>query len=117
MQTPPAKTRPFLLDLLIILAAASVSGLLISLTGLTSLSNCYFLATVMLWIVAAVPIFGEVGGNTKTSFQARKEGKKARDVILQQEAQGKYSRGARITFLYGAGGFICLILAFVTTSL
>jgi hypothetical protein len=109
---PPAKPRPFLLDLLIILAVVSLIGLV--LQWLTSLSNTYFLAAVILWIVAIIPVFGEVGGNTKTSLQARKEGKKAREVIMQEEAAGKYSRGTRITFLYGLAGFVSFLLALLT---
>ena len=115
MESETKAPRPFLLDLLILLAGISLVGFLITLIFSTVLlSNMYFIATVLCWLVAAVPIFGEIGGNTKVSFQARKDGKIAREVIAEREKAGKYRKGTRITFLYGIGGFLSLILAFLT---
>ena len=107
--------RPFWLDALILLASTSLVGLILSLASSTvAISNVYFIAGVLFLLIAALPIFTEMGGNAKTSRQARKEGKHPLEIIKEQEKTGRYSRGTRITFLFGSCGFLCFILAVLT---
>jgi hypothetical protein len=108
------RVRPFWLSALILLAVASAAGYILSFITDISFSNLYFVEGILFLIVAVVPIFSEVGGNARTSFRARREGKEVREAIQQQQASGRYSKGTRITFLYGICGFICFILAVLT---
>ena len=108
------KPRPFWLDVLLIVAGVSVLGVILSLVSNTILSNVYFISAFVCLLIAAVPIFTEIGGNTRTSMQARREGKMPREAIQNLEKAGKYSRGTRITFLFGISGFICFVLAFLS---
>jgi hypothetical protein len=107
--------RPFWLSALILLAAASAAGYLLSLLTGISLSNLYFLAGTLFLLIAVFPVFAEVGGNARTSIKARQEKKEVREAIQEQQKSGRYAKGTRITFLYGICGFICFILALVTT--
>ncbi len=106
--------RPFLLDLLLLLVGTSLSGLVLSLLSSIVLSNVYFIAGVLFLLVSIIPIFSEMGGNARTSRRARKEGKNPLEIIKEQEKSGRYSRGSRITFLFGLSGFICFALAIST---
>jgi len=112
----PNETKPFWLDLLIVFGSVSVAALLGGvLTGSAGMiSNVYFVAAVVLWIVAVVPIFGEVGGNAKLTVQARKQGIRPKDLIQAQEPQRQ--RAGRVTFLYGLSGILSFIFAFVALT-
>jgi hypothetical protein len=109
-----ASSRPFWLNALILLAGASLACYVLSLVTSISLSNLYFLTGFLFLVVAAVPIFTEVGGNARTGLQARREGKQIREALQAQQASGRYSQGTRTTFLFGVSGFICFILAVAT---
>ena len=102
------------MDVLILLAGTSLVGWLLSLVSGVLLSDVYFVAAAAFLVVSAVPIFTEVGGNTRVGRQARKEGRRPREAIQEHEKSGKYARGTRITFLFGVSGFICFILAILT---
>ena len=107
--------RPFWLNALLLIVSTSLVGQIISLaSGTDALSNVYFFASVLFLLIAALPVFTEMGGNAKTSRQARKEGKHPLEIIKEQEKAGRYSRGTRITYLFGLCGFLCFILAILT---
>ena len=106
--------RPFWLNTLLLLASTSLIGLILSLISNISLSNVYFIAGTLFLLISSVPIFTEMGGNARSSRKAIKEGKNPLEYIQQQEKEGKYSRGTRITFLFGMSGFICFVLAVLT---
>jgi len=106
--------RPFWLDLLLLLVTTSLVGLILTLVSSVLLSNVYFLAGIAFLLIAIVPIFSEMGGNARAGRQARKEGKHPFEVIKENEKSGKYSRGSRITFLFGLSGFLCFALAILT---
>ena len=105
--------RPLVVNLILILGAVTLIALIAyALSGSSNaISNVYFISAFLLWVVAVIPLFTEVGGNTKLRLQARKEGKNVYELISEQEE--KYQRGGRVTFLYGSAGFICFFLAFV----
>jgi hypothetical protein len=110
----PRPARPFWLKALILLAGASLVCYALALVTDISLSNLYFLAGVLFLVVAVVPIFTEVGGNARTSLQARREGRQVRVALREQLDSGRYNQGTRTTFLFGISGFICFILAVAT---
>jgi len=109
--------RPFWLNLILIVGAVTLIGITWALIAqdISAVSNTYFLSTMVLWIVAIVPAFGEMGGNVKIRVEARKSGKDAKQMINAQEE--KYQRGGKVTFLFGLAGFICFILAFASLAL
>jgi hypothetical protein len=109
--------RPFWINLVLIIVAVTLIGIIWSLItqDVGAISNAYFLGTLVLWIVAVVPAFGEMGGNVRLRLEARKSGKDAKQLINAQEE--KYQRGGKVTFLFGLAGFICFILAFASLAL
>lgn len=106
--------RPFWQNALLLLGGTSLAGYLLSLLMSVSLSNIYFVAGTVFLVISAVPIFTEMGGNARTSLKARREGRKVSEAIQEQEESGRYSRGTRITFLFGICGMICFVLAILT---
>jgi hypothetical protein len=97
----------------LIVVIALLGGLITGSVGM--ISNIFFLAAFVLWIIAVIPAFGEVGSNTRLTIQARKEGINPKKLIDDKEEH--YRARGRITFLFGLCGFICFLLAFVTLIL
>lgn len=107
-------SRPLWLNVLILLVLTSLIGLFITLVSNVSLSNVYFLAGILYLLISVVPAFSEMGSNAKSSRQALKQGKNPLEIIQEQEKEGKYKRGSRVTFLFGFSGFLCFVLAVFT---
>lgn len=110
-------SRPFWQNLLVIIGAVTILGLLgyALFQDAAVLSNIYFLGAFVLWIVAIVPAFTEMGSSLKIRAEARKRGKDVK--LMRHAAEKKYQEGGRITFLFGLSGFVCFMLAFVTLAL
>ena len=85
------------------------------LGDLRQMSNLYFWSTLILFIIAAVPIFTEVGTSAKIAGKALKDGEKVGSQL--KEKQPAFDRGARITYLFGLAGFTTLILALLALSI
>ena len=111
MEKPP---RPIWQGFLIILGIVTLIALigLLVFQDVSVASNVYFIAAVVLWIVAVVPVFGEVDGNARLTRKAQRENLDRRELVMGQEE--KYNRGWRVTFLYGLSGIICFVMAFVS---
>ena len=110
-------SRPFWLNLFLIIGAVTLLGILgyLLFQDAGILSNIYFLGAFALWIVAVIPAFIEIGSSLKIRSDARKRGKDAK--LMLHAAEQKFQEGGQITFLFGLSGFICFILAFVTLAL
>lgn len=109
--------RPFWQQYLMIIAVDTIMvffGSLI-LGDLRQMSNLYFWSTLILFIIAAVPIFTELGTSAKIAGKALKDGEKVGSQL--KEKQPAFDRGARITYLFGSAGFTTLVLAFLTLSI
>jgi hypothetical protein len=79
------------------------------------ISNLYFWSSIVLFILAVIPIFSEVGASAKATGKAIKEGKKV--SVLLKEKRGDFDQGARTTYLYGLSGFTALFLSILTLPL
>jgi uncharacterized membrane protein len=117
MKPKTSSSRPFIINLFIILGVVTLIAIGMSLLNrdVSAASNTYFLGSFLLWIVAVIPIISEISSNTKIRIKARKEGKSAKKQIIDHE--DKYQQGGRITFLFGIAGFICFILAFLLLTI
>lgn len=108
------KPRPFWLNLLIILGVDSIlvfiGALLLRDWG--QVSNFYFWSSVLLLIIAVIPIFSEVGSSAKLAGKAVKDGVKVGPML--KEKQPIFERGAKTTYLYGLAGIITLILSMLS---
>mgnify|MGYP001450007822 CR=1 FL=1 len=109
--------RPFWLNLIILVGIVTLIGFIWFLftRNVSALSNTFFLGAFVLWLVAVVPAFGEMGSNIKIHIDARKEKKDA--LTMLREAEQKYQEGGRITYLFGLSGLICFILALASLAL
>jgi K+-transporting ATPase A subunit len=109
--------RPFwqlYLIILIIDTALVFFGSLI-LGDIRQMSNLFFWSTLIMLIVAAIPIFFEIGSRAKIIGKSLKEGE---EVSSQMEDKKKsFDRGARITYLFGLSGITTFILAFLALGL
>jgi len=109
--------RPFWQQYLMIIVIDTIIVFIGSLIlgDLRQMSNLYFWSTLILFIIAAVPIFTEVGTSAKIAGKALKDGEKVGSQL--KEKQPAFDRGARITYLFGLAGFTTLILAFLALSI
>ena len=109
--------RPFwqvyLLILIIVTGLVFIGSMLLG--DIRQMSNLYFWSTLILIIIAAIPIFFEIGSSAKIIGKSLKDGE---EVGSQMKDKKKtFDLGARITYLFGLSGITTLILAFLTLGL
>jgi hypothetical protein len=110
----PRKRRSFWQQYLSVIgidAVAVVIGALL-LGNLRQISNLFFISTIVLLIIAVIPIFSEIGSSAKIAGRAIREGEKVN--LILKEKQSVYAHGARITYLYGLSGMTTFILSIIT---
>ena len=112
LKTGPS--RPFWLNVLLLIAGAGLVSYVLSLITSISMSNFFFIIGTLFLFLAVIPVFSEVGGNARAGLQARQQGKQIREAIAERENSGRYTQGTRLTFLFGISGFVCFILAIAT---
>ncbi len=109
--------RPFWQQYLMVIGIDTVivfTGALI-LGDLRQMTNLYFWSTLILFIIAAVPVFTEVGTSAKIAGKALKNGEKVGSQL--KEKQPTFDRGARITYIFGLSAFTTFILAILTLAI
>jgi hypothetical protein len=79
------------------------------------MTNLYFWSTLILFIIASVPVFTEVGTRAKVAGKALKNGEMVGSQLKVK--QPTFDRGARITYLFGLAGITTFILAFLALSI
>ena len=109
--------RPFLQQYLMVMGIVTIIVVVGSLLlgNIRQISNLYFWSTLILFIIAAVPIFTEVGTSAKIAGKALKDGEKVGDQL--KEKQSTFDRGARITYLFGLSGITTFVLAILTLAI
>lgn len=109
-----SKPRPFWQQYLLIIGIDTLIVFLGSLLlgDLRQMTNLYFWSTLILLVIAAVPILTEVGTSAKIAGKAIKDGEEVGSQL--KEKQSSFDRGARITYLFGLAALTTFILAFVT---
>ncbi len=114
MNTNPERRPPFWAAYLRIMGidTLAVFALSLLLGGLQQVSNLYFWSTAILFLIAALPVFGEMGGSVRTVYRLSK-GEKMADLKHAQEAAAQ--KGWRITALYGLCGMSTFLLSIVTS--
>jgi hypothetical protein len=113
----PAQHRPlwqgFLTVLGIDTAIVLVGALILGNIG--QISNLYFLSSIILFIIAAIPIVTEVGSSAKIAGKAVKEGEKVGPQL--KEKQAVFERGAHTTYVFGLAGLAAFILSMLSLSI
>ncbi len=109
-----SKKRPFWQQYLLILAVDSIIVIIgaLLLGNIRQISNLYFYSTLVLLVIAAIPIFFEAGTRVKAMGSSLKDGEKAAEQL--KEKQSKFDRGARTTYLFGVASFTTFLLAIIT---
>lgn len=109
-----SKPSPFWQQYLLIIGIDTLIVFLGSLLlgDLRQMTNLYFWSTLILLVIAAVPILTEVGTSAKIAGKAIKDGEEIGSQL--KEKQSSFDRGARITYLFGLAALTTFILAFVT---
>lgn len=113
-QTEP---RPFWQRYLIIIGIESLLVMIGSLIlgDLRQITNLYFYSTIILLVIAAVPILTELGSSAKIVGKSLKDGEEAGTQLKEKKPQ--YDRGPRTTYLYGFAGLTTFILAIISLAL
>ena len=109
--------RPFWQQYLIVMGIVTIIAFVGSLLlgNIRQISNIYFWSTLILFIIAAVPIFTEVGTRVKVTGKAIKDGEQVGDQLKEKKAS--FDRGARSTYLFGLSGITTFILAILTLAI
>ena len=112
-----AKRRPFWQQYLFIMAVDTIIVFLgvLLLGNIQQISNLYFWSTLVLLVIAAIPIFIEVGTRVKSIGSVAKDSDEAAEQL--RERQSKFDRGARITYLFGLASVTTFILAVLTLAI
>ena len=113
--------RPFWQEYLIIMGIDAGVVLVLSLVfgGFHQLTNFFFYSTILLLVVAIVPIFTDFGTSGKAIKEMQKKGmrlsQKDEDFLTTQLQ--KSQRGNRTTFAYGLAAITAFILSVLTINL
>jgi hypothetical protein len=109
--------RPFWQQYLMVIGIDTVIVFIGSLIlgDLRQMTNLYFWSTLIFFIIAAVPVFSEVGTSAKIAGKALKDGEKVGSQL--KEKQPAFDRGARISYLFGLSAFTTFILAILTLAI
>jgi hypothetical protein len=97
------------LDTLVVLIGALVLG------NLRQISNLYFLSSIVLFIIAVIPIVTEVGSSAKIAGKAVKEGEKVGPLL--KDKQAIFERSAQTTYMFGLAGLAAFILSMLSLSI
>jgi len=103
----------YLLILLIVTTLVLFGALLLG--DIRQMSNLYFWSTLIMFIIAAIPIFFEIGSSARIIGRSLKEGDEIGDQMKNKKQT--FDRGARITYLFGLTGITTFILAFLALGL
>jgi uncharacterized membrane protein YhaH (DUF805 family) len=103
----------YLLILLIVTTLVLLGALLFG--DIRQMSNLYFWSTLIMFIIAAIPIFFEIGSSARIIGRSLKEGDEIGDQMKNKKQT--FDRGARITYLFGLTGITTFILAFLALGL
>jgi uncharacterized membrane protein YhaH (DUF805 family) len=109
--------QPFWQQYLVVIGIDTVIVFIGSLIlgDLRQMTNLYFWSTLILFIIAAVPVFTEIGTSAKIAGKALKDGEKVGSQL--KEKQPTFNRGARITYLFGLAGITTFTLALLALSI
>lgn len=77
--------------------------------------NLYFWSTLILFMLATVPVFTEVGTSAKIAGKTLIDEEKV--CSQRKEKQPAFDPGARITYLSGLAGISTFILSFLALSI
>ncbi len=109
--------RPFWQLYLLLIVVDSLLVLLGSLIlgDIEQMSNLYFWSTLLFLVIAALPIFFEIGTSARIAGKAIKDGEKIGTQL--KDKKKTFDRGARITYLFGTTGISTFILAILTLGI
>lgn len=106
-------TRPFWQQFLIILGIDVLLVLLIALLlrDPRQISNLFFWSSIILFIIAVIPIISEIGSSARVAGKAIRKGEKVGEQL--KEKQPAYDRGAQTTYAFGLAGLVTFVLSFL----
>lgn len=113
------KPRRFWQQYLMIMAVVTIIVILgaLLLGNIRQISNLYFLSTLVLLIIAAIPIFFEVGTRMGSAGKSLRSSGEPEDQKKIKERQSKFDQGARITYLFGLAAITTFVLAAITLGI
>jgi len=111
--SPDSSSRPFWLDLLRLLGMAFTVSLIGALVfrDVAQISNFLFFSSVVLLVIAVIPIVTEMSGTARAAGRAFTRKQDLAALLQAQEEANR--RGARRTYLYGTAAILTFILSLV----
>ncbi len=96
------------IDIFVVVVAALLMG------NLHQVTNLFFLSSIVLFVIAVIPIATEIGSSAKIVGKALKDSQKVGSQL--KEKQPEFDRGTRMTYLFGLAGMIAFILSILTIA-
>ena len=105
---------PRWLQTLIILAISSALVFLIAflLGNIGYVSNLYFYATIILFMIAIIPIIFEILSSARIASKAVKKNEEVSDLL--KEKQKIYEQRGNLTYVFGFSGILTFLLSIIT---
>jgi hypothetical protein len=105
--------RPFWLEYLRVMGIDAAIVLFISIIlGFHQISNLFFFSSAVLFIIAVIPIFSDVGASAKAIRKARKDSVPFEGKTDAQVKKAEF--GWRTTILFSLAGITTFVLSILT---
>ena len=98
--------------IVVVIFSALVFLIALLLGDVRYVSNLYFYTTILLFMIAIIPIFFEIVSSSRIAGKAVKKNENVSDVL--KEKQKVYEKSAKITFVFGFSGILTFLLSIIT---
>ena len=96
------------IDILIVFIVALLMG------NLRQITNLFFLSSIILFVIAVIPIATEIGSSAKIVGKSLRESQRIGTQLKDKKSE--FDRGARTTYLFGLAGLITFLLSILTIA-
>jgi amino acid transporter len=117
----PQKNNTSIFDLpkwKLVLIILILSSLLVFITSLALgniryISNLYFYCTLLLFIIAVIPIVLEIASSARIASKAIRKDQQVSEIL--KEKQKTFERRANVTYAFGISGIGTFLLSIITS--
>ncbi len=102
-----------LVVIILILSSALVIIASLALGNIRYVSNLYFYCTLLLFIIAVIPIVLEIANSAKIASKAIRKDQQVSEIL--KEKQKTFERRANVTYAFGISGIGTFLLSIITS--
>lgn len=102
-----------LVVIILILSSALVIIASLALGNIRYVSNLFFYCTLLLFIIAVIPIVLEIANSAKIASKAIRKDQQVSEIL--KEKQKTFERRANVTYAFGISGIGTFLLSIITS--